>query len=217
MAKTKLPRLISQRIYILAGLTLLLSLSLSIPPNPAAASPDEVKWSRVDIPTEGKAGNWVLADGSDIKHLTMSADGTLYAYGKDLSYTLYKSTDGGYSWSHIGNVTDDIVDIAIAPTNADFIYYATTADVYRSTDGGKIFTRLPANPGGAGSNNIEITSIDVTSPDGNIIGIGIRDTDASEFGGVYTLDEEGGLSNWVDTNIGSYDAYAGGFLPRFCR
>lgn len=70
-----------------AGLALLLSLSILFT-NPAITSADEVKWSRVNIPTEGKSGNWVLADGSDIKHLTMAADGTLYAYAQGLTYTL---------------------------------------------------------------------------------------------------------------------------------
>jgi len=44
------------------GLILLLSLFFSTPTGLAIASPDEVKWSRVNIPTEGKAGDWVLAD-----------------------------------------------------------------------------------------------------------------------------------------------------------
>ena len=92
-----------------------------------AASPDEVKWSRVNIPTEGEAGDWVLADGADIRHLTMAIDGTLYCYATPTgtSFTLFKSTDGGYSWSYIGKVEDDIVGIAIAPDNADVIYYTT--------------------------------------------------------------------------------------------
>ena len=39
-------------------LLLLLSLLVSISPlTPAVADPDEVKWSGVNIPTEGKVGN----------------------------------------------------------------------------------------------------------------------------------------------------------------
>ena len=118
--------LISFELFLLKiialGLILLLSLLGLI--SPAVATPDEVKWSRFDIPLEGKPGKWVLADGSDVQYLTMASDGTLYAYGKGLTYTLYKSTDGGYSWSSIGKVKDAIVDIAIAPD--DVVYYATT-------------------------------------------------------------------------------------------
>ena len=85
------------------GLLLLLSLLVLVfPLTPAVADPDEVMWSRVNIPTGGKAGNWVLAKGSDVAYLTIAIDGTLYAYVTGLTYTLYKSTDEGRSWSYIG-------------------------------------------------------------------------------------------------------------------
>ena len=200
---------------VAVGVILLLSLSLSIPASPAIASPDEVKWTRVNIPAEGRAGNWMLADGSDVQHLTMAVDGTLYAYGKGLTYTLYKSTDGGYSWSYIGDVQDSIVDIATAPNDANAIYYATASDVYRSTNGGEKFYRLPPNPGGAGSNNIAITAIDITQMDSAIVAVGTRDTDNSEFGGVYILDEEQVIPSWQDTSLGNYDVYAVAFSPDY--
>ena len=38
---------------------------------------DEAQWTPVNIPTEGVAGKWTLANGSDIRHLTMANDGTL--------------------------------------------------------------------------------------------------------------------------------------------
>ena len=159
MAKLRAGQHPYQKICILtAGLILLLSLNaVDIPTHPVAASSDAVKWTKVNIPTEGKAGNRVLADGSDVQHLTIDSDGTLYAYGKGLTYTLYKSTDGGNSWSHLGNVQDAIVDIAISPNDTSIIYYATSSDVYRSINGGQTFYALPASPGGAGANNIEIT------------------------------------------------------------
>ena len=81
------------KIRFALGLFLLLTLLSSISPvRPAAASPDEVKWTPVNIPTEGKPGNWVLADGSDICHLTMAIDGTLYGYANPsgTDYTLFK-------------------------------------------------------------------------------------------------------------------------------
>ncbi|GAI91572.1 unnamed protein product, partial [marine sediment metagenome] len=83
------------------------------------------------------------------------------------------------------------------------------------TDGGKTFDPLPETPGGAGSNNIEITSLDVAWLNSNIIAIGTRDTDSSEFGGVYTLDEEETIPSWTDTNLGSYDTCAVAFSPNY--
>ncbi|HEY82298.1 MAG TPA: hypothetical protein G4O01_03295 [Dehalococcoidia bacterium] len=199
---------------VLALLLLLLPLA-----NPAGgtalATSDEARWSRVNIPTQGSAGDWRLAPGSDVRHLTMAPDGTLYAYGKGLSYTLYRSLDGGYTWSYLGTVQDDIVAIAIAPDDAGTIYYATTSAVYRSADGGKTFSQLPANPGGAGSNNIEITSLDVTRLSGNIVAIGTRDTDSSEYGGIYLLDEAEVVPRWADSNLSGYDVYAVAFSPNY--
>jgi len=217
MAKIKPARNLYQKVSAIAPELILLAILLlpAIPANPAAAASDLARWSRANIPTEGDAGNWVLADGSDVRHLTAAIDGTLYAYGKSLTYTLYKSTDGGDRWSHIGNVQDNIVDITTAPDDANSIYYTTTSDVYRSTDGGETFHQLPANPGGAGSNNIEITSIAVARLNSNIIAVGTRDTDNAQFGGVYTLDEKEVIPSWTDTNLGSYDAYAVVFSPNF--
>ena len=51
----------------LALVLLLNSLTLSLSPHPTVASPDEAKWSRVSIPTEGKPGDWVLASGSRLR------------------------------------------------------------------------------------------------------------------------------------------------------
>lgn len=177
-------------------------------------SADDVKWSRVNTPAEGGAGNWVLANGSDIKHLAMSANGTLYAYAQGPTYTLYRSADGG-QWSYLGDVQDSIVDIAISPQDENTIYYATTANVYRSTDGGKKFYQLPAYPGGAGSNNIEITDIAVTHLSKNIVAVATKDTDSAQYGGVFTLDEEPVIPSWSDSHIGSYDVYALEFSPSY--
>ncbi|MBA7477112.1 hypothetical protein ES707_12510 [subsurface metagenome] len=116
-------------------LLLLLSLLGSVSPlTPAVADPDEIMWSRVNIPTEGKTGNWVLANGSDVAHLTMAIDGTLYAYVKGLTYTLYKSTNEGRNWSYSGGVTDAIVDIACSSLDANIIYVTDGSHVYRSDD-----------------------------------------------------------------------------------
>jgi photosystem II stability/assembly factor-like uncharacterized protein len=196
-------------------LALFLLLLLPTLTSPALADPDTVQWSKVNIPTQGKPGGWALAPGSDAQHLTMAIDGTLYAYGKGLSYTLYKSTDGGVSWSYLGKIQDAIVDIATAPDSSQIVYYATSSKVYKSTDGGTRFSPLPA-PGGADGITIEITSMDITTLGNNlIIAVSTRDTDNGEYGGVYILDEAQLFSNWQDTNIGNYDVYAVAFPPNF--
>ncbi|MFC2011039.1 hypothetical protein ACFLUR_01970 [Chloroflexota bacterium] len=146
MAKSKIP-------FIALVLAWLLSLLGTIStPNPVDATTDEVKWSRVNIPTDNETGNWMLASGSDVQHPAMAVDGTIYVYANPsgTNYTLFKSTDAGYSWSYTGKVKDTIVALATAPDDANIIYYATASNVYESTDSGNSFISLPPNPGGAG-------------------------------------------------------------------
>ena len=195
---------------------LILLTSFAVPPiHPVSAASEAARWTKVNIPTEGEAGDWVLAAGSDIQHLTISGDGTLYAGVKGLTYTLYRSSNGGYSWEHIGNVKDAITGIAISPQDTGTIYYATASNVYRSTNSGKTFMPLPPNPGGAGTNNREISYVDVTRLNSNIIAVGTRDTDSAEFGGVFTLDEADTIPGWTDTSIGSYDVCTVAFSPDY--
>jgi hypothetical protein len=206
MAKIKIPLVILVLVLVLG------SLNYTEPVMPVNAAPDAVEWLGVDIPVEGRPGNWVLADGSDVRHLTMAADGTLYGYAapSGTGFTLFRSTDDGRSWSYTGGVQDAIVDIATSPDDAGIVYYATASDVYKSTDAGNSFTQLPANPGGAGSNNVEITSIAVApGGGGSLIAVGTRDTDAAEYGGVYVPGEP--FTGWADTNIGNCDVYAVAF------
>ncbi|MFC2071778.1 hypothetical protein ACFLUU_03550 [Chloroflexota bacterium] len=218
--KARIRPLTTAKILLTAlALTLLLSLLGTISStDTAAATPDEVKWSRVNTPTEGEAGNWVLASGSNIQHMTMAVDGTIYGYANPsaTSYTLFKSTDAGYSWSHTGQVKDALVDIATTPDDASIVYYATVANIYRSADAGNSFILLPPSPGGAGSGNITISSIDVARLEGSIIiAVGTRDTNDSQYGGVYILDENKPFTGWINTNIGNYDICAVAFSPNF--
>ncbi|MFC1917775.1 hypothetical protein ACFLXH_03885 [Chloroflexota bacterium] len=201
-------------------LSLILALMLSpftmlFPQNTTLAATDTVKWSRVNIPTEGDGGDWVLAANSDIKHLHMATDGILFAYGEGLTLTLYRSENGGYNWSPLGDVRDEIVDITTAPGEDYAIYYATDSLVYRSTDDGKTFQALPANPGEAGNGGLEITSIAVTRNGSNLIALGTRDTDSAQFGGIYLLDEDDIIPQWENTNIGNYDIYSIAFSPHY--
>ena len=138
----------------------LLSLLGPVSVTPVVAATEEVIWYQESIPVEGEAGGWLLAEGSDVRHLAATAEGTLFACVEGLAYTLYKSTDG-YSWSQIGNVTDTIVDIATDAVDASVIYYATASNVYKSADAGDSFQPLAANPALTGSDNIEITALEI--------------------------------------------------------
>jgi photosystem II stability/assembly factor-like uncharacterized protein len=194
----------------------ILLLAEFIPPNTSAyAATGAAKWTGVNLPAGGAAGGWVLADGSDIQHLIAAVDGTLYAYGRGLPNTLYKSTDGGLKWAYIGQVQTAITGIAVSPHDLNTVYYATLSSVYRSTNGGKTFMQTLATPEGAGSGNIEITSISVTWLNDDIVAVSTRDTDTAQYGGVYILEEANAFAGWIDTGIGGYDVYTVAFSPNY--
>ncbi|MBI4296198.1 MAG: hypothetical protein HY667_03660, partial [Chloroflexi bacterium] len=102
--------------------------------------------------------------------------------------------------------------------NASVIYYATSSAVFKSTDAGASFTSLPEKPGGAGSGNIGITSIDITTYGSRyMVAVATRDADAGEFGGVYVLDENDPFGGWLNTNLAGHDVYAVALSPDFTR
>ena len=199
-------------IFLLPGLLFF------VPSTGLAAAIEEVRWCQVGIPAEGESGSWVLASGADTRHLARTTEGTLYCYATPTgtAHRLFKSGDGGVHWSQTGGVQDTIIDIITVPGDASILYYATSSIVYKSTDAGVSFVPLPANPGGSGSNNLEIASIDITGPGtAKLVAVGTRDTDATEYGGVFILDENDLPSGWVNTDIGNYDVSCIAFSPRF--
>ncbi len=177
---------------------------------PAVAAPDEVKWSRVSIPTEGKPGDWVLADGSDVKHLTMAIDGSLYGYANPTgtSHTLFKSTDGGYSWSYL-DYDKAIVALAGSSIDADTIYVSDGSSVYKSEDGGEEWESLGSPAGIA-----PITCLDVGYIEGEPY-VFIGTADGAGGGGVYYRGDSAFGGGWKDLDIGNYDVYSLARSPEF--
>lgn len=101
-------------------------------------------------------------------------------------------------------------------TVCNCVHYATESSIYKSINAGDSFTPLTPNPGWSGSDNITITDIDVTLIDNNnIVVVGTRDKDESQYGGVYILDENKPLSGWTNTDIGDYDICTVVFSPNF--
>ena len=212
--------MIKKTITILSFLFILTLLAAINAVDYPVSAADAVQFTAVNIPVDGIYGKWILANGSDISCLTLANDGTLYccANPSGTTRTLFKSADGGRSWTTPGKVTDTIIDIAALPQDCAAIYYATTTRVYKSADGGSTFISLPPNPGGAGSGNVLITSIDVVCVgDVNTVAVSTIDTDASQFGGVYLLEENPGGGTWVNTGFCNYDVYRVAFSPDYAN
>ena len=129
---------------------------------------------------------------------------------------LWKSTNGGSSWTHLGDnfLRSAVGAIAVDPANPDNVYAGTGvalltvsgdtagAGVYVSHDAGKTFTRPTSNVRGYGTNSITVT------PSGVIVGTNrglwvSRDKGASfsevklPSNATHTGQATGAYSNWI--------------------
>jgi len=129
---------------------------------------------------------WVGTGESNVRNSVSFGDG------------VYKSTDGGKSWQHMGlKDTEHICAIAINPQNPDIVYIAALGHafgpneergVFMTTDGGKTWTRTLYIDNQHGASDLEI---DPTNP--NILYAGMWSFErkpwthrsGSEKGGVY--------------------------------
>jgi hypothetical protein len=224
-----------KRIHRILGVTLSLvmvfSLAIALLPTSAAAEDEENLWQEFAVPKSGNSKGWVLAPGHDhmkIGPIAMAIDGTLYMFAQpaDTDYTLFKSTDGGREWSYIGKVKkDDIVDIACSPEDADVLYYCTTDDVYKSSNGGGKWTEmLDITIGGGDADWDSANGETITDLDVNLIGdehvvivSTIAGTEIDEFTGhIWVFDEGVRITpSWVSQDVGDYDVWAVSAFPDF--
>ena len=204
------------KLKLALGLFLLLGL-LGLT-SPVSATPDIVKWSKVNILTEGKAGGWVLASGSDVQHPTMAIDGTLYAYKLEgTTHRLMKSKDKGSTWAETNYDGGGIVAIAGSRTDAETIYVTDGSHVYQSDNGGDSFEKLGEGSFPALDANESVTCLDVSYNNNNnpFIFIGTADTDTGDFGSIYYIAEAEFGAKWADLEANYYDVYSIAGSPEF--
>jgi photosystem II stability/assembly factor-like uncharacterized protein len=131
-------------------------------------------------------------DGGDARSLSYDPQNPDHILLGTSSGQLYKSTDGGRSWSRFARVgTDDYVldHIVVSPTNSKIIYVSAwsverqtdAGDLFKSTDGGKNWTALSF------PHNKSIRAMAVAASDEKVVVIGALD-------GVFRSDDGG--NNW---------------------
>jgi len=148
--------------YSIMLMTIIISLLAGlIPPVPTSAQDLQLKWHRMDTPGSVSGKNDILSP-SEVNGMTIGSDGKTY-YAVDIPWAdsvtgrkaLFKSLDGGISWSDdIGKYLFNTMSgaeqanfhvwyIAIAPDDVNFIAVITNnntgnlpANVWLSKDGG---------------------------------------------------------------------------------
>jgi photosystem II stability/assembly factor-like uncharacterized protein len=65
-----------------------------------------------------------------------------YSTGVAIAYRICKSVNGGASWSVIGaEISDQVLDLVVHPSNPDKVWAVTSWGIYRSSDGGRNWQR----------------------------------------------------------------------------
>ena len=108
--------------------------------------------------TTNSGTTWTLAPGCDLLPnmrlnsvcIDYTNDQTLYLGSGDANYYytgsgIYKSTNGGATFTYIGLTGRVIVEILMNPANNLMLFAATDAGIYKSIDGGTNWTLKTAN------------------------------------------------------------------------
>jgi len=212
------------------GLTFVLLVSLMVFALPASADPGENEWSKFAYP----APAWFNDPGITAVGPMAQAidDGPLYAYVEHGANDIFKSVDGGRTWT-VSAVPDyyiggPVVDMVCSELSEDIIYVTDGNYVYKSITGGTTFNfvakaDLEKNLMGACGIDIidlPITSIDVAYDGANkpVVFIGTKLHDGT-VGSVYWIADESFPASWTDLELSCYgvgwDVYAVGCAPDF--
>jgi len=219
------------KLWSVSLILVLLISTLLISVAPASGAP--LAWSTQTIPG---TTNYQLAPGTDATLVTVAPNGDIFAVDSPAVDTLakyvYKSTDGGITWSRSAPVmvgaaaVFSIADLAVSPSYATdatvalLVHTAGTAalptapQVYVSSNGGISFSQLGAVTVGAATEQGTSIAISPTynAGTGEII-IGTVDTVGGAFGNVYIWGRTGVL-NWVAHGLAE-DITDVAFSPNF--
>ncbi len=164
---------------------------------------------------------WLGPDGGNVVCMAIDPIQSNIVYAGSWGAGVFKSTDGGGSWSPTNNGLGNLYinSMAIDPTNPSILYLGTYRDeVYKSTDAGQNWSH--SNSGI--QNGAIVYTIAVDPQNSQRVYIGTRGPDSNStppWGGVVYRTTDGGAS-WIAalTNIGGRAAqdwaYSLAILPK---
>jgi len=200
---------------VLLIITLLSTLFVGTTVTPASAG--TLAWSPVATPDSLGITNQIGPAGCDVAQLKVAPNGDLFCIDANVGTMVYKSVNGGITWTPSVAMPATIVDIAVSPSYAtDHTVFALRANapaqVYISVNAGLSFSVL----GGAVTAGYTGTSIAV-SPTYNAgsgeIMVGTQQAAAATYGDVFMWGRSGVL-NWVAQAVGE-DVVKVAYSPNF--
>ncbi|MCF8348450.1 MAG: PKD domain-containing protein [Bacteroidales bacterium] len=146
------------------------------------------KWISSTLITSGLTGtaNWVMPIAID-----PNVNTTIYAGRQDV----FKSTNQGTNWTQISSWNgSSLTELAVAPSNSNYIYTTTQSILYRTTDGGANWSNIT---GSLPTGSALITYIAIKDDDPNTVWVSMGQYDAN---GVYETTDGG--ATWINISTG---------------
>ena len=200
------------------GVGLVVVLLVSLFAFAAPASAGTLEYSKIPTPS---AVHYQINGTSDASFVRVASDGTIFAVDtQPASDIVYKSVNGGFSWTASTALGFDCADLELSPDYANdstlFALKGTldAVQVYISTNGGAKFNPL----GGAIASSGGITGTDLavspmyTSGSGEVM-VGTSDNGTTQYGDVYLWGATGVL-NWVAQGLNK-DVTTVAFSPNY--
>jgi photosystem II stability/assembly factor-like uncharacterized protein len=179
------------------------------------------KWQHMGLADTRSIAKIVISP-SDPNTVYVAALGHLW--GPNAERGVFKTTNGGTSWSKVLFVDDTTgaVDLAMDPSNPEVLYAAMWhrireggshmqgtgmgSGIYKTVNGGRTWTRLtdPALANGLPTGDIGRTSISISAKHPSTVYAmiavdrGVTNTSAAPFGGVFRSDDAG--AHWTHVN-----------------
>ena len=179
------------------------------------------KWTNMGLKDTRSIGR-VLIHPTNPEIVYVAALGHLW--GTNPERGIYKTTDGGKTWSRIlfVNDTTGFVDLEMDPTNPEVLYAAAWhrlrwggshmqgvgkgSGIYKTTDGGKTWTKLtdPARSNGLPTDRLGRIGLAVAAKDPKIVYAtiqvdrGVTDPLQGRYGGVFRSSDAG--ATWTQVN-----------------
>jgi photosystem II stability/assembly factor-like uncharacterized protein len=172
-------------------------------------------WTNIGLEETSMIGR-VAVHPTDPEIVLVAAMGDMY--GNNSERGLFKTTDGGVTWTNVLYVNDSTgaVDVVINPQNPDLVFACTwmrTRDpnskdyagvesgLWKSTDGGETFTRLDQSNGLPSTNNqYSRPGIDLCAAQPNVLYCLYLNNEYN-FHGIYKSTDDG--ETWNETNDNS--------------
>ncbi len=176
-------------------------------------------WSYVGLAETRRIAK-IAIDPSNPQRIFVAAGGGLYS--QDSNRGLYRSVDGGVSWTKVlyGDIDAGVIDVAIDPSNTQRVYASiwqhsrannntvwggTKTGLYRSLDGGSTWTKLS---GGFPTGSVGRIGIAIAPSAPATVYTSVRQT-SGFLQGVYKSTNSGDTWTRVDLNLAASTASFG--------